>query len=143
VPAVNVQEDPIWKTLEDAFTSNIIENLTFRQWILTERCPFVTTVKSTEEITASFPEKMLLVLFHSFTATQQTLFLKEMKCNIQSGELVVLCNSPENYSFVLQDEVKGFHSNNTQATNHPSVIYFKKLYALNTQHENLVIIQTV
>jgi hypothetical protein len=57
---------------------------------------------------------------------------------------VVLCNFAENYSFVLQDGAKGFHWNNAQATIHPSihpfVIYFKKSDALNTEHENLVMI---
>jgi hypothetical protein len=33
-------------TLEDVFTDNGIENITFKQWILTDRCELVTTVKS-------------------------------------------------------------------------------------------------
>jgi hypothetical protein len=68
------------------------------------------------------------------------MFLKELKCNLQSGEFVVLCDFAENYSFVLQDEAQGFHWNNAPATIHPFVIYFKKSDALNTEHENLVII---
>jgi hypothetical protein len=72
--------------------------------------------------------------------TQQDMFLKELKCNLQSGEFVVLCNFPENYSFVLQDEAQGFHWNNAQGTIHTFVIYFKKSDALNTEHENLVMI---
>jgi hypothetical protein len=64
------------------------------------------------------------------------MFLKELKCNLQSGEFVVLYDFAENYSFVLQ----GFHWNNAQATIHPFVIYFKKSDALNTEHENLVMI---
>ena len=30
----------------------------------------------------------------------------------------------ENYSFVLQDTVQGFHWNNAQATIHPFVVYY-------------------
>jgi hypothetical protein len=51
-----------------------------------------------------------------------------------------LCDFAENYSFFLQDEAQGFHWNNAQATIHTSVIYLKKLDALNTDHENLVMI---
>jgi hypothetical protein len=40
----------------------------------------------------------------------------------------------------LQDEAQGFHWNNAQATIHSFVIYFKKSDALNTEHENLVMI---
>jgi hypothetical protein len=51
---------------------------------------------------------------------------------------VVLCKFAEN-SFVLEDEVQGFHWNNAQATIHPFVIYFTKSDALNTEPENLAI----
>jgi hypothetical protein len=37
------------------------------------------------------------------------MILKELKCNLQSGEFVVLCDFTENYSFILQDEAQGFH----------------------------------
>jgi hypothetical protein len=68
------------------------------------------------------------------------MFLKELKCNLLSGEFVVLCDFVENYSFVLQDKAQGFHWNNTQATIHPFVICLKKSDVLNTEHENLVMI---
>jgi hypothetical protein len=126
-------------TLEDVFIDHATENITFKQWILIGRCELVTTVKSTEEFIESLLEKLLLLLLHSFTATQQAMFLKELKCNLQSGEFVVLCDFTENYSFVLQDEAQ-FHWNNAQATIHPFVIYFKKSDALNSEHENLVMI---
>jgi hypothetical protein len=79
---------------------------------LTDRCELVTIVKSTEEFIESLLEKLLLLLRHSYIATQQVMFLKELKCNLQSGEFVVLCNFAENYSFVLQYEAQGFHWNN-------------------------------
>jgi hypothetical protein len=107
---------------------------------LTDRCELVTTVKSTEEFIESLLEKLLLLLRHSFIATQQAMFLTELKCNLHSSEFVVLCDFTENYSFVLQNEAQGFHWNNAQATIHPFVIYFKKSDALNTEHENLVMI---
>jgi hypothetical protein len=66
------------------------------------------------------------------------MFLKVLKCDLQSGEFVVLCDFAENYSFILQDGVQGFHWNNAEATIHPFVIYFKKLDALNMEHEILV-----
>jgi hypothetical protein len=127
-------------TLEDVFTDNAIENITFKKWVSTNRCELVTTVKSTEEFIESLIEKLLLLLLlhHSSIATQQAMFLKELKYNLQSGEFIVLCNFAENYSFVLQGEAQGFHWNNAQATIHPFVIYFKKSDALNTGHENLV-----
>jgi hypothetical protein len=40
---------------------------------------------------------------------------------------VALCDSAENYSFVLQDEAQGFHWNNAQATIHTSAITARNL----------------
>jgi hypothetical protein len=40
----------------------------------------------------------------------------------------------------LEDEAQRFHWHNAQATIHPFVIYFKKSDALNTEHENLVML---
>jgi hypothetical protein len=55
-----------------------------------------------------FVESLLLLLWlsfiHSFIATQHAMFLKKMKCDLQSGEFVVLCDIVENYSSTLQDE---------------------------------------
>jgi hypothetical protein len=94
----------------------------------------------TEEFIESLLEELLLLLHNSFIGAQQAMFLKELKCNLQSGEFLVLCDFPENYSFVLKDEAQRFHWNNAQATIHPLVIYLKKSDSLNTEHENLVMI---
>jgi hypothetical protein len=95
-------------TLENVFTDNAIENITFKEWILTDRCELVTIVKSSEEFIESLLEKLLLLLCHSFIATQQALFIKELKCNLQSGEFVVLCDFAENYSLFCKMKHKGF-----------------------------------
>jgi hypothetical protein len=63
-------------TLEHVFTDNAIENIAFKQWISTDRCELITIVKSTEEYIESLLEILLLLLCHSFIATQQAMFLK-------------------------------------------------------------------
>jgi hypothetical protein len=83
---------------------------------------------------------LLLLLHHSFIATQQAVFQEELKCNLQSRESVVLCDLTENYSFTLQDEAQGFHWNSAQATIHPFTTYFKKSDTVYVEHENLVMI---
>jgi hypothetical protein len=55
------------------------------------------------------------------------MFLKELKCNLQSGEFVVLCDFTENDSFLLQDEAQGFHWDNAQATIHPFCNLFQEI----------------
>ena len=50
----------------------------------------------------------------------------------------MICDFSENYSFLLQDAAQGFHWNNSQATIHPFVAYYKESGKL--QHINYVII---
>jgi hypothetical protein len=49
----------------DVFSDNAVVNVTFKQWISTDRCELVTIVKSTEEFIESLLEKLFL-LRHSF-----------------------------------------------------------------------------
>jgi hypothetical protein len=51
--------------------------------------------------------------------------LKATKSSLQQGKVIVLGDFSENYSFIIQDAVQGFHWNNQQATIHPFVSYFK------------------
>lgn len=66
------------------------------------------------------------------------MFLKELRCNLQSGKFVALCDFAENYSFNLQDEAQKVSLEKCKSL-HPSICnYFKKSESLNTEHENLV-----
>jgi hypothetical protein len=49
-------------TLDDVFTDNAIENLTFKQWIVTDRCELVTMLKSAEKFIETLFEELLLLL---------------------------------------------------------------------------------
>jgi hypothetical protein len=51
--------------------------------------------------------------------------LKETKSSLQDGEVTVLGDFSENYSFIIQDAAQAFHWNNQQATIHPFVSDFK------------------
>ena len=48
------------------------------------------------------------------------------KDTIDDCSAIVLFDFAENYSFVIQDEVQGFHWNNLQATLHPIVLYYRE-----------------
>ena len=62
---------------------------------------------------------------HHFIAKAQSRYLSELKETLSEDEAIVMLDFAENYSFVVQDEVQGFHWNNVQATLHPFVIYYK------------------
>ena len=48
------------------------------------------------------------------------------KKTLQKTKLYVLLDFAENYSFVCQDAVQGFHCNNAQATLHPLAVYYRE-----------------
>ncbi|MCH2405823.1 MAG: hypothetical protein MK200_06480 [Nitrosopumilus sp.] len=60
---------------------------------------------------------------HHFTAKAQAQYLKWLKENLSSDEAIILLDFAENFSFVVQDAVQGFHWNNDQATLHPFSVY--------------------
>jgi len=53
-------------------------------------------------------------------------FYKDCKEDLVEGEVLVVMDFAENYSFVVQDEVQSFHWNNTMVTLHPFEAYFKE-----------------
>lgn len=66
---------------------------------------------------------------HHFIAKSQAQYLKERKSSLQQEEIIVLMDFAENFSFVVQDAVQGFHWDTNQATLHPMVVYHKALEA--------------
>ena len=62
---------------------------------------------------------------YSFIAKSQAQHLKNRKESIQLDTVIVLLDFSENFSFVVQDKVQGFHWNKDQCTLHPAVIYVK------------------
>lgn len=111
--------------LIDIFDEQEIETVTYKQWVSTDRATLETMVKKSDQFIDSLLEQLILLLKHSFIAKKQSDFLKWVKENLPVGYFLVLCDFAENFSFVVQDEVQGFHWNNDQATIHPIVFYYK------------------
>ncbi|MCG8620798.1 MAG: hypothetical protein MJE68_02200 [Proteobacteria bacterium] len=104
---------------------NMIDNVTYRQWEAVDRSSLETVTKTADEFVEAFCEKLRVLIPHSFIATQQASFFSERKSSLKPGELLVVADFSENYSFILQDAAQGFHWNNAQATVHPFVIYYR------------------
>ena len=57
--------------------------------------------------------------------TVQTTFLKDLMTHLEpEKEGLLVLDFAENYSFLVQDAVQGFHWENSQRTVHPLVFYF-------------------
>ena len=121
-PGVSKLRDDLTTLLDE----NLIDNITFKQWVSVDRSTLETYTKSVDEFVDTFCEKLELLRPHSFIAAQQASFYSDCKAGLALREIVVTVDFAENYSFVLQDAAQGFHWNNSQATIHPFAAYFKK-----------------
>ena len=120
-PGVSAIKDRLLEHMDN----KLIDTVTFQQWVSVDRCKLETVCKSADEFVQYFGEKLCRLLPHSFIATQQAALLTHKKENLTTGEFLVTADFLENYAFILQDAIQGFHWNNSQSTVHPFVIYFK------------------
>ena len=90
-----------------------------------DRTTFVNHYSTVEEFIAKIVDDVYEVCPHNFIAKAQANHLKMTKENLSENELIILLDFAENYSFVVQDAVQGFHWENSQATLHPFVAYFQ------------------
>jgi len=120
-PGTSGLQELLYKLMDDS----MIDSVQYKQWVSTDRSTLETLSKPAEEFVELFCDLLTTLLTHSFIAKQQSAFQAEVKSKLKDGEFQVIADFAENYSFVLQDEVQGFHWNNAQATIHPFVIYYR------------------
>lgn len=131
-------ENTLRELLLGLFDTNDIEEINYKQWISKPRTSLETVVKNSSDFVDELCAKAKKLLRHAFIAKQQAQYLKTLKHNLSEGEFIVICDFAENYAFVVQQAVPGFHWNNNQATIYPVVVYFRNNGALS--HRSLVII---
>ena len=63
---------------------------------------------------------------HHFVKNSQEAYLEHHKLTLIEDHALILLDFAENYSFIIQGAVQGYHWNNSQATLHLFVLYRKK-----------------
>ena len=120
-PGISKFKDDLTALLDE----NMIDNITFKQWVSVDRSTLETYTKPVDEFVDKFCEKLEVLRSHAFIAVQQASFYRDCKSTLAPREMIVTLDFSENYSFVLQDAAQGYHWNNSQATIHPFVAYYK------------------
>ena len=136
-PGIEELKDHLIKVLDE----NMVDIITYKQWTAVDRSTLETVSEPSDEFVESFGEKLGILLSHSFIATQQSMFYNQCKSSLKLGEIVVSADFSENYAFILQDAAQGFQWNNSQATIHPFVAYFRESDSIN--HLSFVIISDI
>lgn len=115
----------LWQILTEKDT-HPDDEVEFQQWVHIDRDTLITITKTVEEFIVDLGEKISKLSTHHYIAKHQTQHLKKLNENLQPQELIIIMDFAENYSFVVQDSVQGFHWENSQATIHPFAVYIKE-----------------
>ena len=78
-------------------------------WVSTDRTELVVLETSRDKFTEVLVDNLQKLRPHHFIAKAQAACLKQQKENLDDETAVVLMDFAENFSFVVQDEVQGFH----------------------------------
>ena len=101
-------------------------HIQFQQWTNVDRSELVSHIRPVSEFISLLIEKLQALTTHSFIATSQAKYLKKVKEELREEEVIVLGDFAENYKFIIQDEIQGFHWNKQSCTLQPIVIYHIK-----------------
>lgn len=93
--------------------------------MLTDRTTIVTLQLPVSEFCENLAEMVDDLRQHHYIAKAQSSYLQYCKENLAHSEILVILDFAENYSFLIQDEVQGYHWDNSQSTLHPFVVYYK------------------
>lgn len=103
-----------------------MDHLTYKQWVSTDRTTLTEHSATPLELIEALIEKTDKLTTHHFIAKYQSKYLRDMKENLAVDECIVLLDFAENYSFLVQDAVQGYHWDNSSCTLHPFAVYMKK-----------------
>ena len=112
--------------LETLFTREGFEmdaKIKYTAWLQTDRAEIVTKEATVEGFCHELGDKVDRLTSHHFIAKHQSLALRTQKTNLTGNEAIVIGDFAENYSFMVQDAIQGWHWVNSQATLHPFCVY--------------------
>ena len=101
------------------------EIIHYKQWVTTDRTTLEDCSKPLDAFIDVLTEKLEKLTAHHYIAKSQAAYLSNLKETLNEDEAILILDFAENYSFVVQDAVQSFHWENSQATLHPFVAYFK------------------
>lgn len=118
-------EGALKEYLADFYKDNNPEEIIeFKQWLQTDRHTLDRKQLSIEDFVNELSSKIWNLSNHHYISKHQSSHLRAIKDKLKIGELVILMDFSENYNFVVQDAVQGFHWENSQATLHPFAVYY-------------------
>ena len=120
------EPDELEKELVSIFAKLDMDEVTYRQWQSTDRTELITITESPADFVESLLAKLHVLKVHMFIHDMQTKQFCAVKENLSPGEVLIVGDFSENYSFVVQDAAQGVHWSNSSCTLHPWMCYYKE-----------------
>lgn len=110
--------------IQSYFDRHEIETVQYNLWTHTDRSNLETKMENVDDFIDHFLDRLPQLLKHSYIVKQQNEYFNNIKDNLKPGEMLVVLDFSENYTFLIQDEVQSYHWTNEQATVHPFGFYY-------------------
>ena len=117
--------DKFKQRLRTIFTEAGIEELTYSQWVSTDRSDIEQVTQTLDDFVSKFCDRLLLLRKHGFIAKEQNKAFTRAKEDLEIGEVLVVGDFSENFKFIVQDASQSYHWNNGSVTLHPFCCYYK------------------
>ena len=115
------------------------ESIEFSQWVSTDRTQLIKSTTILDDFIDDLTNKVERLIPHSFIAKSQSLFLKNLKENLQLNTAIILIDFSENYAFVVQDEAQGYHWTSESCTLHSVLVHYKNAEGMKMVSSHCVI----
>lgn len=102
------------------------------------RTEIIEETKTKEDFFNDLRQKWPELLRHDFLARSQASYFTDKKESVEDGEFIVCLDFSANYTFSVQNAIQSHHWNNSQATIHPYVVYYRENGEM--KHINYVVI---
>ena len=115
--------------IESKLEKSMLENdesVKFKQWISTDQVTIEEQIKPLSDFLDILIQEIDTLTTHHYIAKNQSNYLKHLKETLKPNEAIITLDFADNYSFIIQDAIQGYHWNNSQATLHPFVVYFRE-----------------
>ena len=109
------------KALEKILDDNdfdVDDSIKCKQWIHTDGTKLIDMQLLVSEFIDMFLEKFDLLCRHHFIANAQSEFFQSTKETLPSDTFIIPLDFTENYRFLVQDPLQGYHWENSHATLH-------------------------
>ena len=92
---------------------------------MTDQTELTLRILPQNEFINLLEEKLGNITTYSVIVRSQADYLKKLKNTIGADEVIVLGDFAEDYSFLVQDEIQGYHWNKSQCSLHSVVVYIR------------------